>query len=194
MLSVLTLCNLIFVKRVHAVVDPASLSSASSIVSIVDMVGAALNILVLSAGAIFIGYLIFGAYKFATAQGDPKGIAGAKQSLTHSVIGLCIVIGVFAINSIVVGILGVSNSGLGTPDGILDSLRTGISEIVSWIDNTTPEPGDPLDNSAYRACVGGCEVTYATCVVNCAGYAPCINGGCVPDLAACKNQCAIENP
>ena len=138
------------VSRAYAL-DPESLNSVGSVVNIVGMVGKALNILVLSCGAIFIAYLVFGAYKFATAQGDPKGIAGAKQSLTYAVIGLCIVIGVFAINSIVVGILGLSSTeygqagGLGS-GGILGTLGDGIGDIISWIDDNTPKipkPGGP---------------------------------------------------
>lgn len=136
MSSFLTFCNLTFGSHVYAV-DPDTLNSVGSIVSIVDMVGKALNILVFACGAIFIAYLIFGAYKFVTAQGDPKGIAGAKQSLTHSVIGLCIVIGVFAINSIVVGILGVDSDYAevgGTSSGLIGQIADGIQGVLDWID------------------------------------------------------------
>jgi len=127
----------LFSFRAHAQVITAELDRVGGILEIVKVIGMALNVLVFISGAVFIAYLIFGAYKFLTAQGDPKGIAGAKQSLTHSVIGLCIVIGVFAINAIVVGILGVdsSYSEVGGPSsGLIGQITLGIQEILDWID------------------------------------------------------------
>ncbi|MBD3365838.1 hypothetical protein GF360_00675 [candidate division WWE3 bacterium] len=116
--------------------NPADLNSVGTVVEIVDVLARAFNVLVFSAGAVFIVMVIFSAYKFATAQGDPKGTAGAKQSLTFSVIGLLIVIGVFVINVIVNGILGTN---AGDAGGVFGSLRQGISELVEWTGNTPSE-------------------------------------------------------
>ena len=197
----LMLSKFALVSCVYAL-DPESLNSVGSVVHIVDMVGKALNILVLSCGAIFIAYLIFGAYKFATAQGDPKGIAGAKQSLTYAVIGLCIVIGVFAINSIVVGILGLSSTeygragGLGS-GGILGTLGDGINDIVSWIDKNTPDPAASLDYDAeVAACEAGCASSGLTgslltsCIEDCPGVvkAQCVSI-CIEDNNDCISSC-----
>ncbi len=178
-------------SRVYAL-DPGDINSFRNVELLVGMLGKALNILVFSAGAIFIAYLIFGAYKFATAQGDPKGIAGAKQSLTYAVIGLCIVIGVFAINSIVVGILGLgsSNPELKSPGGIFGSLKTGINGIVSWIDDNTPTSS----GLTYSSCVSStCTPVKKDCIIVCGTLAGCLEG-CESAFITCKVTCDVLYP
>jgi hypothetical protein len=109
-------------------------NSFRDVSELADKVGQAVNILIFISGAVFIAYLILGAYKFATAQGDPKGITGAKQTLTHAFIGVFVVLGVFFINMLVVNWLGVDST-YGEPagtSGIFDMLKQGIDALEEW--------------------------------------------------------------
>ncbi len=120
---------------INLIIQPAYAQTADSVQDLVDVGARALNVLVLSAGAVFVGFAIMAAYKFATAEGDPKGIQGAKQSLTYAVIGLCVVVGVFAINAIVVGILaptGGASGNLTNPGGLFNMIKTSIDEIEDF--------------------------------------------------------------
>jgi hypothetical protein len=128
-----TLLNkILIIQNVYAQ-HPDNLSNASDLSEIVNAARRGFNILVFIAGAVFIGYLIMGAYKFATAQGDPKGIAGAKQTLTHALIGLSIVIGVFALNTIIYNLLSPGEDDFGTVGGIFDRLEGAINNFEDWL-------------------------------------------------------------
>lgn len=66
-----------------------------------------LNVFILSVGAIFVMFVFISAIKFALAQGDPKALQGAKQTLTMAIIGMLVVIGVFTILTIMRNIFGL---------------------------------------------------------------------------------------
>ncbi|HOM77941.1 MAG TPA: hypothetical protein PLT50_01905 [bacterium] len=115
--------------------QPVYARTADSVVELVDVAGRVMNVLILSAGAVFVGFAILAAYKFATSEGDPKGIQGAKQSLTYAVVGLCVVVGVFAINAIVVGIIspsGGASGNLSNPSGLFQMISEAIREIETF--------------------------------------------------------------
>lgn len=78
-----------------------------------------LNIFLLSVGAIFVMYVFMSAIKFAMAQGDPKALQGAKQSLTVAIIGMLIVAGVFTILTILRNVLGLQYQLLTNPFDVL---------------------------------------------------------------------------
>ncbi|PIS22429.1 hypothetical protein COT50_02030 [candidate division WWE3 bacterium CG08_land_8_20_14_0_20_41_10] len=78
-----------------------------------------LNVLVLSVGAIFVMFVFLSAIKFAMAQGDPKALQGAKQGLTVAIIGVLVVVGVFAILTILRNILGIKYQLLTNPFDVL---------------------------------------------------------------------------
>jgi hypothetical protein len=113
------------------IVRPVYAQDTGSIYGLVDVAGRAINILVLASGAIFVVFVIFTAFKFATSQGDAKAVQGAKESLTMAVLGLLVVLGIFAINSIVVGILGAGDE-YGTPTGIFDNIKSGVCELLDY--------------------------------------------------------------
>lgn len=50
-----------------------------------------LDIVVFLAGGILLIYIIIGGYKYLTAQGDPKAIDGARNTITYALIGFGIV-------------------------------------------------------------------------------------------------------
>jgi len=91
-----------------------------------------LNVLVLSAGAAFVGMLFFSAYKFAMSQGDPKGVQGAKDTATLALIGFIIVIGFFVITTILKGIFGVDSSVVLGANGPFDAFVSGFQRLLNF--------------------------------------------------------------
>lgn len=56
--------------------------------------------------ALTVVYLVLGGIKYVMSQGDPKATQTAREWLTNAVIGFIVVLGAFAVQRIVVGILG----------------------------------------------------------------------------------------
>ncbi len=46
-------------------------------------------------GAVSLFFLIFGAIKFITSNGDPKAVKSARDTMTYAIIGTILVIGTF---------------------------------------------------------------------------------------------------
>ncbi|OGC50954.1 hypothetical protein A2716_02875 [candidate division WWE3 bacterium RIFCSPHIGHO2_01_FULL_40_23] len=108
--------------------DPATAEEAVDDLpsTIACYVSTALNILVVVSGSVFVLMVFYAAVKFSLSQGDPKGIEGAKATLTWAVIGFLVVIGVYVIFAILTGILGVSGD---------FSLEAQIRGLIEWLKN-----------------------------------------------------------
>jgi hypothetical protein len=52
---------------------------------------AILDSLIRISGLIAVGYIIYGAIRYVTSQGEPGGISSAKNTITNAVVGLVIV-------------------------------------------------------------------------------------------------------
>lgn len=93
-----------------------------------------LNVLVLAVGAIFVMFVFMSAIKFAMAQGDPKALQGAKQGLTVAIIGVLIVVGVFAILTILRNVLGLKYQLLTNPFDVLSDnfAKFMLNLNISW--------------------------------------------------------------
>lgn len=72
-----------------------------------------LNLIVLISGAIFTIMLGIAAFKYAMAQGDPKGLQGAKDTLVLAVMGFVVVLFLFSISIIIGNIFGLDTAQLG---------------------------------------------------------------------------------
>lgn len=57
-------------------------------------------------------FLIMGGIQYITSKGDQKAAQEARNSLTNAIIGFVVVIGAFAIKSIVMNLLGADVEGL----------------------------------------------------------------------------------
>lgn len=68
-----------------------------------------LNAMYVLGGVIFICMVFVTAYKFAMAQGDPRELQGAKQSLTYTIAGFAVTVSVYVIVSIIGVSFGSSN-------------------------------------------------------------------------------------
>lgn len=65
------------------------------------------NTILMVGGSVFVLVIIIGAFKYFTSMGDPKGVMGAKSTLTYGVLGFIIVTGAFAIFWMISNVLGL---------------------------------------------------------------------------------------
>ena len=84
--------------------------SSYSLPHMLCFVAQVINFLLFSSGAVLIGMILIGAYKYATAVGDPKAAEGAKLTLTYAVIGFFSVIGTLVLVNILVLTGGIDSS------------------------------------------------------------------------------------
>lgn len=91
-----------------------------------------LNVLVLSAGAAFVGVLFFSAFKFAMSQGDPKGVQGAKDTATLAVVGFIVVIGLFAIIIGVKNAFGIDSTVVNSAQGPFTTFTNGFIRLLDF--------------------------------------------------------------
>lgn len=67
------------------------------------------SLLLYVAGALAIGYLMYGGIKWITSRGDKVAVESARRHIVAAVIGLVVVISAFFILQVVFRILGVQN-------------------------------------------------------------------------------------
>lgn len=72
-----------------------------------NVLQAVVSIFMVVAVIYFLWHFVFAGYHLIASQGDPKKIESAKTELTHSLLGLGVVFGVFAILSFVGTIFGI---------------------------------------------------------------------------------------
>ncbi len=72
--------------------DSAAYMNNPPIIALVCVLVKVFNYGIAAVGAVFLFMLTMGMYKYATSWGDPKGIQGAKNTLTYAVIGLFLVL------------------------------------------------------------------------------------------------------
>ena len=72
--------------------DSAAYMNNPPIIALVCVLVKVFNYGIAAVGAVFLFMLTMGMYKYATSWGDPKGIQGAKNTLTYAVVGLFMVL------------------------------------------------------------------------------------------------------
>ena len=105
-----------------------------------------MNWLVFLVGIVFVLVVAYGAWKASTATGDPRGLDSAKSTWNYAIFGLLIIVGFFALFTIVSGLFGFKIGFTEIFDGIFD----GISKLTDLaIPGSTPTnpstvpPGPP---------------------------------------------------
>lgn len=73
--------------------------------SIDGLLYAIVNVLLVFAVPIIVFFIILAGFNYVTAQGNPEKIKTASRSLMYALIGAVIVIGAFAISSIVTSVV-----------------------------------------------------------------------------------------
>lgn len=74
--------------------------------SVSNMIGTAFNIVIAAAGAIFIILMLVGGTQYLTASGNEESLGKAKATMIQSIVGLIIVMSVWAIGTWVLGVVG----------------------------------------------------------------------------------------
>lgn len=87
-------------------------STANSVIS------GAITIFIIIGVIYFFLHFIFAGYKFMTSQGDAKKIEEAKHSLTNSLIGIFVVLIVFAITRLILTLFGINSTNANPLQGI----------------------------------------------------------------------------
>lgn len=109
----------------------AQFASERDLSPALDFLGRSLNMLLIFGHAVFIYMVLQAAYKFSMARGDPKGIWGARDTLTQAITGYVILLLFYTIVRIVVGYFGIDES-------FLDPIAAGksaISNLVNMINS-----------------------------------------------------------
>lgn len=65
------------------------------------------TLVIVSGIATFI-YFVIGGFQYITSSGDKTAVEAARNKITHSLIGLAIVVGAYAFTFIIQGVFGVS--------------------------------------------------------------------------------------
>ncbi len=92
-----------------------------------------MNWLVFLVGIVFVLVVAYGAWKASTAAGDPRGLDSAKSTWSYAIFGLLIIVGFFALFTIVSGLFGFK---IGFTE-IFDGIFVGIDELMQ---RAVPEP------------------------------------------------------
>ena len=73
-----------------------------------DLLGFVMNIVFYVGIALTIIFLIIGGIRYITSGGSKEGSEAARSNITNAIIGFIVVIGAFAIKTIVTNVLGTS--------------------------------------------------------------------------------------
>lgn len=109
-------------------VDVATSPPEPSLVLIVCPIVRIFNILIILAGSAFVILIFIGAYKYSLSQGDPKGLEGAKATITHALLGFLLVAGVFVLLQIIQRAFGLDLVVLKP----FSALQEGIQELLNF--------------------------------------------------------------
>ena len=104
--------------------------SSYELSDIADPVIRIFNILVLAGGLVFIMMIFYSAYKYSLAQGDPKGIVGAKETLNYAIYGFIVTVGAFAMIKIIAGIFHLDTAIIEDPGG---ASKSGIQQFMDFM-------------------------------------------------------------
>jgi hypothetical protein len=111
--------------------------NGTDISQIADVLARTFNIVLFAAGAVFLCMVFYSAYKYAMALGDPKGLQGAKDSLTYAILGFVVVLSFFMIVSFVANYLGLAT-------GVLTSPETVLRQNLQRVQDTASDSGGQL--------------------------------------------------
>lgn len=124
----LTSSSFSYAQGLTIATDPTSLES------IAGLLAKGVNVAAWGSGAIFLVMLFITAIKYSMSQGDPKGLEGAKNTLTYAIFGFLVALSFFTISSIIVKGLGLGEGLISSPT---KSMTEGLKELTEFL---TPEP------------------------------------------------------
>jgi len=78
--------------------------------SLVEVIGAIINLAIVMAGLIAVGFIVFGGYLYITSGGNPEKSKRATEAVTYAAIGLVVVLAAYLIVQTVLDVLGGTTS------------------------------------------------------------------------------------
>jgi hypothetical protein len=106
----------------------ADADGGPSPLALVCLLARVLRVFIYAAGAVFIAVAAYGSWKIFLAMGDPKALAGGKQTWTYGVYGFFVVVGFFALFTVVASAVGVTN--IASPDALLQRLVDALTAFL----------------------------------------------------------------
>jgi predicted small integral membrane protein len=97
-LSIALLAFLLGTTPVFAQTVSATTGGVSQIQSFIQSV---IQVLITLAGAVSVGFFVWGGFGYITSSGNPEKLDQSKKTILYSAIGLAIVLGAFVLSSIV---------------------------------------------------------------------------------------------
>lgn len=94
--------------------EAATAAGVDGSVSLMTLIGRIVNVIFGFLGVILLGYILYAGYLWMTAQGDPKQVQAAKDTIRNAIIGLAIFASSFAIVSFILAQL----AGVATGEGL----------------------------------------------------------------------------
>lgn len=104
------------IKNVYAETSlPADwIGNAATVNTVGGVLGLIVNVVFYTGVAICLAFAVVGGIRYATAGGDPKANADARQSITNAIIGFLIVVGFRFIMGFVLSLIGAQTTGVPT--------------------------------------------------------------------------------
>lgn len=86
--------------------NPENMDEAPALLS--QTLSNILTLLLIGAGVAFFFVFIIGGVRWITSSGDKEKLEGAKKQITSAIIGLVIVLSIFAVTSLVEALFGIN--------------------------------------------------------------------------------------
>lgn len=89
--------------------DPAKISEVGCVLASI------ISVVLGFVGIVLFVMLVIGGFKWLTSGGDPKGIEGAKATITNAIVGLLVIIFAYIILKIIETVTGIPVTKIPTP-------------------------------------------------------------------------------
>ncbi len=76
-------------------------TTSGSVTQIVTFIQSVVQVLITIAGAVSVGFFVWGGFGYITSSGHPDSLDRSKKTIIYSAVGLAIVLGAFVISGIV---------------------------------------------------------------------------------------------
>lgn len=110
--------------------DTSGYTDNPALVEILCPFARVVNVLIFSAGSVFVVMIGIGSYKYAISMGDPQAAKAGQQTLTWAIIGLLVILMFYAILFFLYNALGFDTV-LITPGGVLRLLQVAMCDLLS---------------------------------------------------------------
>ena len=79
----------------------AQTATTGGVSQIQSFIQSVVQVLITLAGAVSIGFFVWGGYGYSTSSGNPEKLDRSKSTIWHSAIGLAIVLGAFVLSNVI---------------------------------------------------------------------------------------------